>query len=93
MYIQLEDDDYRKIAELIAEADDGTGNTYYSDFEIKVSYFKITKYDREDNYLSGTGAWIVKDLQVEISSIQCLDGTSVVCDFEQIVKHLKDILE
>lgn len=93
MYIHLEDDDCRDIAELIAEADDGSGSVYYSDFEIKVSYYKTIKYDREDHYLNGTGAWIVKDLQVEINEIKCLDGTSVVCDFEKIVKHLKDILE
>lgn len=93
MYIYLEDDDCREIAELIAEADDGSGSVYYSDFEIKVSYCKIIEYDREDHYLNGTGAWIVKDLQVEISEIKCLDGTSVVCDFETIVKYLKDILE
>lgn len=93
MYIQLEDDDCREIAELIAEADDGSGSVYYSDLEIKVSYYKIVKYDREDDYFNGTGAWIVKDLQVEINEIKCLDGTNVVCDFETIVKYLKGILE
>ena len=93
MYIQLENDDCREIAELIAEAEDGEGRVYYSDLEIEVSYYKSIKYDREDHYLNGTGAWIVKDLQIEINKIRCLDGTSVECDFEMIVKYLKDILE
>lgn len=71
MYIQLEQKDYDAIAEMIAIASDET-RIWYDEF-IEVNYEVDGTGYYDDDYLNGTGDYIVTSVDVNLKEVKCAD--------------------
>ena len=92
MYIQLEQEDYDLIAELIADADDGYGcEIEYSDLCIKVTFDKDVEKHQDTDYYKGTGEWITDSVDFALGEVTC-DGVEIRCNERVFEKTIKDYL-
>lgn len=92
MYIQLEDSDYDRIAELIAEEEDGYGREIdYSDLCIKVTFDKEVESHQDTDYYNGTGAWITDSVDFILDKVTC-DGVEVRYNHKELEKTIRDYL-
>lgn len=82
MYIVLEQKEYQKIAQAIADAneDRGTICVEIDGFEFDVKFEKSVKMYNEDDYRNGTGAWVVSSADVSVKHIKHGD---VIVDYNR----------
>ena len=71
MYIKLDQSDYDMIADIIANEDDECKSVYYSDLDILVSFYKNTSYHKDDDYYSGTGAFVTDSVDFQLNELSC----------------------
>lgn len=93
MYIVLDDDDCREIAQLICDCEDGNMHVYYSDYDICVYFYKELREHIEEDYFNGTGSYVTDDITLIIEKVE-LDDHSVKVEFceERIERYVKEIL-
>lgn len=72
MYIQLEQEDYDAIAELIAESEDGYSLCVeYGECCIEILFEKEISWHQENDYYNGTGAYVVDNVEFGLHDIRC----------------------
>ena len=90
MYIKLGQEDYDAIAELDADIEDGDGVVEYCDL-IEISFSKEVTAERDDNYLTGTGAWDVKSVEFSLGDVKCGD-IEIRYSHEKLEKTIEEML-
>lgn len=92
MYIQLEEIDYERIAEAVAEADNGCGcEIDYSDLYLTATFDKQVEEHRDTDYYNGTGAWITDSVDFTLGEVAC-DGVEVRYNHKELEKFIIDYL-
>lgn len=92
MYIQLEQNDYDAIAELIADRENANYDSIeYGSLCIEISYSKNIAYHRDTDYHNGTGVYIVDDVEFTLLGVVC-DGIDVKYDEKQLINTITDYL-
>ena len=92
MYIQLDQDDYNLIAEVVAEAENGYGcEVEYSDLCLTVTFDKEVYEHRDTDYYNGTGAWITDSVYFTLGDVTC-DGVEVRYSHRELEKTIRDYL-
>lgn len=90
MYIQLEEEDYKAISLMIYEhKDTDSGYIEYEDL-IEIHFRKEVTKHQDIHYYTGTGEWIVDDVEFSILYIIC--NYEVKYDENKLYEIIKDSL-
>ena len=94
MYIELEEKDYREIAQMIADSDINSGSEYVNidGLEFEVQFTKDVEGYYEDNYDNGTGAWVCTDAVVHVYDVSC-ENVKVFFNNSEITYLAQDYLK
>lgn len=95
MYIQLERIDYERIAEVIAESDNGYGiETDYSDLCITINFDKYVSEHRDNDYHNGTGEWVTDSVDFSLGEVTCygIEHIEVKYNHKELEKTIRDYL-
>lgn len=91
MYIELGQEDYDAIAEIIAEKEDTcNGKVEYCDL-IEISFSKDVRAERDDDYYNGTGAWEVQSVDFSLGEVKCGD-VEVRYNHDKLEKTIEEML-
>lgn len=94
MYIVLDEQDYKAIADVIADSNIEDGHEYVEiqGLEFAVKFTKEVDGYYEDEYDTGTGAWVTTSVYVRIYSITYSD---IVIEFNssKLEKMTEDLLK
>lgn len=93
MYITLEEKDYKRIAQKIAESNEDNGIVYIEidGLELEIKYSKEILCHQENNYLHYTLDLIFDYVNVNINSISCMD-LDIHYDESEIERITKEII-
>lgn len=89
MYIQLEQKDYDRIAEIVAE---NPCEPYILYEDLIAVHYEVggTGY-RDDNYFDGTGAYVTTSIDLNLKEVVC-DGIDVRYNYDKLKKTIEDLL-
>lgn len=90
MYIKLGQEDYDAIAELVADMEDGDGTVEYCDL-IEINFLKEIAAEKDDDYLTGTGAWEVQSVDFRLGEVSCGD-IEIRYNHEKLEKTIEEML-
>ena len=90
MYIQLEEEDYKAISSMICEHEDT--NSGYIEYEelMEIRFSKDVTEHQDTHYYTGTGEWIVDDVEFSILDIIC--NYEVKYDENKLYEIIEDTL-